>query len=212
MGSKRQVLRRSGSGESFFRFVQSHLHNDCKGRLLALILRELGRQEPEAFLRFVRSVALAAHHVKAIKAGKAQFETERFYTPRRRADLAVLVDGKEVLLVEVKEDDVAAPGNSEQLRDYLAYVFGQADPPHFIHLSRYSPLQSRSALDEVRSSNLVHDLRYRHLFEAIREHELSVKENTPLSRMVREYLEDIGVDAYNSVNIIRSILTLSAKR
>jgi hypothetical protein len=192
------LVARRGSGDSFFRFVQKQLRNECKGRLLALILRELARHEPLAFLRFLRDIKLAPEHLQAIRNGTAQIETEWCYTSGRRADLAVLVDGKEALLFEVKEDDLASPGNSEQLNDYLSFITDHPGQIHFVHLSRYSPV---GALSSLQVKARVHDLRYRHLYDAVSEFGRTSTDKAPLSRMVREYLEDIGVDSYKKISL-----------
>ncbi len=200
-----RILQRSGSGDSFFRVIQSNLNDRCSGRLLALILCELGRQEPDAFLRFLDAAAprpsLSPSLRQSIAHGRAQFEREWPYRPGRLADLGVLIDGQPVMLFEVKEDDVASPRNPAQLKDYLDHVETTPHPPHFFHLSRYTPISALPGLRAAERSGRVHDLRYRHLHKAMREHELAQGHNAPISRMVREYLEDIGVNAYQTLNL-----------
>ncbi|MBS0479202.1 MAG: hypothetical protein JSR79_07880 [Proteobacteria bacterium] len=138
---------------------------------------------------------------RLISNGGAQFEREWPYRTGRFADLAVLANGRPVMLFEVKENDVASPRNPAQLADYLHHVATEADPPHFFHLSRYTPISAPPALRAAAQSGRVHDLRYRDLYRAMRDHEGARGQQTPIARMVREYLEDIGVNVYQSLNL-----------
>lgn len=200
------LTARRGGGDSFFGFVQKQLRDKCSGRLIALMLRELGRHEPEAFLVFLQEVKFSADQRKAIRGGAAQVETEWAYMPGRLADLAVIVDGQAILLLEVKEDDLMSSGNSDQLADYINHVADRSAEIQFVHFSRYSPLRS---LGSLRSMPNVYDLRYRHLFEAVRIHENATGGRAPLSRMIREYLEDIGVDSYKQISLEQELDALT---
>lgn len=198
--------KRPSSDASFFRAVQSYLHNDFKGSLIALILRELGRQEPDAFLRFVADVGLSTAQKREIAGGKAQFTREWHYrselsSRHRYADLAVLLDGRPVLLFEIKEDDVASKRNPDQLRDYRHYIAHHSDPPIFVHLSRYTPVTALPEFGAQAWANRVHDLRYRHLFAAMAEHVATSHGDAPVARMVHEYLEELGVNKYRYVDL-----------
>lgn len=200
-------------GDSFFRVIQGHLKDRFSGRLLALILCELGRQEPEAFLSFLAGGNpgfVPPPVARSILNRQVQFEREwpyksRLSGSRRAADLAVLLDGSPIVLLEIKEDDVASPGNPAQLKDYLHYIETEPQPPSFVHLSRYTPISALPGLTEAARTGRVRDLRYRHLYTAMRKH----MQDGPLARMVYEYLEDIGVNSYKSIDLDEDRIALT---
>lgn len=203
------MLQRA-SGPGFFQRVRSHLADKYSGRLMALALRELGEHEPDSFLRILGGLSdagatIPGKAIKAIEKGSAQFVCEWPFRGtggnRRAADLAVLVGGEPVLLIEVKEDDVASDGNVAQVEDYLAFIGsrigGDDSPTAFVHLSRYVPLPSvLDAISRARRDGLsAHEVRYRNLHGAL------VGVGQPLARMLVQYLEDNGVDAYRVIDL-----------
>lgn len=185
-------------GRGFFSRIQSNLNSSYKGRLLALILAELGRQEPRSFSAFLRSVlgrGLEIEDARAVRNGQAQFDVEWRYQSGRAADLAVLVDGAPIVLFEIKEDDVNSPRNPQQFEDYCRHV-KMHERCSFVHLSRFPPMSHVFRYVGER----VEDVRYRHLFDSVSRHESGASEAAPVSTMLREYLEDIGVNRYESIS------------
>ncbi len=189
----------------FFRVIQSHLSSEYSGRLLGLALYELGRQEPASFAYFISKIpGVTKEFSHRIRKGGARFEREWPYMPKRRSDLAVLMGEEPILLMEIKEADVDAPGNPAQLDAYIAFIRTRPNPVEFVHLSRYPPLKAQSTLTRESARGNVHDIRYRALFEALQEHEqnqLKKGQKVPVARMIREYLEDIGVAAYRKIDL-----------
>lgn len=172
------------------------------GRYLALILLELGRRHP---VIFARVMGMTENVGKLLKTGKAELKHEWIFSSKsgrqRRADLAVLLGGDAVVVIEIKEDDILSAGNDEQLDDYVTYLAQLSQAPgiktHFIHLSRYPlPSSTTAALARASARRLrVTDLRYRNLLENLEHHDF------PHVEMVRDYLKDIDVASYKSLNI-----------
>jgi hypothetical protein len=82
----------------FFHDIRGFFDAKYSGRYLALLLRELGRREPELFVR----VFDLPHHVsKALRKGEMQVECEWHFETKhgakRRADLVVLEGGEPIL-------------------------------------------------------------------------------------------------------------------
>jgi phosphoglycolate phosphatase-like HAD superfamily hydrolase len=195
---------------SFFFTIQNHLSNKWSGRLLALILRELGRQEPDSFSQIVRILLnskryLSGNRRRVIRDGRAQYEREwafRGAQGRRYADLVVLNGGTPIIIFEIKEDDAQASRNSEQLDDYLDYIrknYTSNNTPAFVHLSLYAP--SKEAFDKLKRAQhdgfVAIDARYRLLHEALDSFD------KPIARMLVEYLKEIGVTAYRVIDLDR---------
>lgn len=187
---------------SFFGQIQSHLKTQHSGRLMSLILVELGRREPQAFVDFINSGSCIPHFQKIekrISRGDAQFETEWRFENGRFADVAVLLDGAPVIVIEVKEDDLNSEISRAQLADYLEWV--ESNPQaHFIHFSRYFPQKASSFLKRAIKSGRVHDLRYRDLHRAALAN-IKRQKNVSISFMCIEYLEEIGVINYRNIDL-----------
>jgi hypothetical protein len=128
----------------FFYDIRGFFDAKYSGRYLSLLLRELGRREPELFSRVF---GLPPDVSKSIRKGEMQVEHEWHFETKqgtkRRADLVVLKGGEPILLVEVKEDDVKNQGNPKQLADYLLMLSATSSPggrqARFVHVSRFSP-------------------------------------------------------------------------
>ncbi|MEW4448738.1 hypothetical protein [Qipengyuania sp. JC766] len=159
------------------------------------MLAELGRREPKIFLEFLQSSGLGnlpSHLREQILAGKAQFEVERAYVSGRRADLAILTRGQERILVEVKEDDHRSEKNVMQTQDYIAWLKSESDR-FFVHFSRYIPEQTLQVLESEKHPRSF-DLRFRDLHKTTRD-----LVDQPLSAMIADYLEEIGVTSYRRI-------------
>ena len=179
----------------FFASIRSNLTNKFSGRLIALMLAELGRQEPQVFMEFLQSSGLnnlPGQLREQILAGRAQFEAERAYVSGRRADLAILTGGQERILVEVKEDDHRSEKNVMQTQDYLAWLKSEPDR-FFVHFSRYIPEKTLRVLEAEKHPRSF-DLRFRDLHKTTRD-----LVDHPLSAMIADYLEEIGVTSYRRI-------------
>jgi hypothetical protein len=186
----------------FFSDIRSLFDAKYSGRYLALMLRELGRREPELFARVFD---LHPNVCKSIRKGEMKIECEWHFETKqgakRRADLAVLEGGEPILLVEVKEDDVKSPRNPEQLADYLSMLSAAAASSdrqiRFVHVSRFSPIsEDRAALQKAKNvGKSVDSLRYREIYEALQQ------DCGPIGYMLREYLEDIRVASYSAIDL-----------
>ena len=179
----------------FFASIRANLTNKFSGRLIALMLAELGRREPKVFMEFLESSGLrnlSSQLREQILDGKAQFEVERAYVSGRRADLAVLTGGQERILIEVKEDDHRSEKNVMQTQDYIAWAKQESDR-FFVHLSRYIPEKTLRVL-EAEKHLRTFDLRFRDLHKATRD-----LVDRPLSAMIADYLEEIGVTSYRKI-------------
>lgn len=179
----------------FFLKLRNGLKDSHSGRYLSMLLRELAFGDPDTFAR----IFLPRDRLKALKNGGLQIEAEWGYPGAlggRFADLAVLAGGEPLVLVEVKEDDVNSAANPAQLADYIDYV--RAHPGcRFFHLSRYSPTKLHTQAIRAATAQFlaVKSMRYRDLYAALRE---SPRE---FSRLLVDYLEDIGVASYQVLDI-----------
>jgi hypothetical protein len=188
----------------FFSRIQSLFPEKYSGRYFSLLLRELAFQEPEAFARVFD---LCADHRKALSKHNFQleWEFEGLKGNKRRADLALLIGGKPILLVEIKEDDVNNPSNQEQLSDYLYQIDEVTIGTRFVHLSRYPPtLDDKETLAQARAKGLsVQSLRYRNIYEKLKRNEDRAKNKSAMANMLLDYLEDIGVWSYQVIDLVK---------
>lgn len=94
------------------------------GQFFALLLRELaslGKAERRAFAKIF---GLSGDQCGLLLKGEVQVEKE-WPIPngsRKIADLALLIGGEAILLIEVKEEDVNNPANEAQLENYINYI------------------------------------------------------------------------------------------
>lgn len=188
----------------FFSSIQNALSTKFSGRLLSLAIGELGRHDPSAFCELLSDInkhILTKQQAGQIMAGDAQFLLEWARVRGRRADLAVLLNGEPVLLFEIKEDDVAAAGNEAQLDDYLTFIARREGKTRFIHLSRYPPKKTLRRLAAAEKNGTAFDVRYRQLLDVLIDRGERSTRASPVGRMIKEYLEDIGVDAFRQIDL-----------
>lgn len=196
----------------FFTDVRGYFNVKYSGRYLSRILCELARHEPESFALIFGLAASKlgpeqAGVLKSLsrqlcnKGGVVEAECETSFpgsVSGRRADLTLLKEREPMVFFEVKEDDVKNPRNSDQLDDYLKQA---AKGIPFIHLSRYSLEPSElKKIQRAAKRNPVVSLRYREIYKAL------FREGGPVSCMVCEYLEDLGMASYKSINLESSTL------
>ena len=181
----------------FFIRVRGMFSADYSGRYMSTLLCELAYQDPVAFSRIFGIDAATRDNLRS---GALQIVPEWSFRvdgrSDRRADLAILRGGEPVLLVEVKEDDVASKRNPAQLADYLALVGMRKGATRFAHVSRYSPtVGDAAAMRQAEAKGLsVASLRYRDFYGAL---EKSGKE---FCRLFCDYLKDIGVATYKTID------------
>jgi hypothetical protein len=182
----------------FFSHIQGFFSAKHSGKYFATLLRELAFQDPAAFARIFE---LSREERTALGLRELQIEREWQYRTsvgkKRAADLAILSQGDPVLLIEVKEDDFNNPGNPAQLLDYLDFIRGRKGRTRFIHVSRYRPT-AKNALQLNLAANAtlpVRSKRYRDI--------LAQLGRTEFSRMFRDYLRDIGVSSYQTIDLTK---------
>jgi hypothetical protein len=183
----------------FFFDIQGVFDARFSGRYLSILLRELGRREPR---RFADMFNLPREIKSALLSGELQVDREvRFKRGKRTriADLALSRSGDPLVFFEIKEDDIGAEGNLKQLGDYIN-VINKANArtkKHFVHVSRYLPSNAeQKLLWNAKSAGLsVHDFRYRDLHKF-----LSGSVGGTVSAVAHEYLEDIGVASYSTID------------
>lgn len=199
-------MYRRKADTSFFRVIQKRLSSDFSGSLFGLMLVELGRHEPHVFCEFLNRLwggRLVPAITRAIQAGEAQFEREYPFVANRYADVAILVNGEPVVLLEIKEEDVDAPRNAAQHSDYLRWVERESGSPSralpslFVHLSRY---HARRVLHTpTRFTETVRAAFYGDFYRVLSD--CTKSKHLPLAHMVMDYLEDIGVTSYQAINL-----------
>lgn len=186
---------------SLFSDIRGFFSAKFSGRYLALLLRELGRRDPKTFGQIFQ---LPKELLRSLIQGESQIEHEWPFETKngnKRADIAVLKGGQPVLLIEIKEDDVQAPKNPTQIQDYLSVTTTMLVPREqqirFVHVSRYAlPDREQAMLDKAsRNGKLVCQLRYRKIYEILK------KSDSPIGRLIQEYLEDIDVATYEVFDI-----------
>jgi hypothetical protein len=168
------------------------------GRFFALLLRELASEGKAERRAFAKIFGLSGEQYGALLKEHVQIEKE-WPIPngsRKIADLAVLIGGEPILLIEVKEEDVNNPANEAQLENYVNYIRERKAMTGFVHVSRYSPTdRDMEIIERAKREGLpVRNLRYQNIYEGL-------SDESPFCRMLRDYLEDIGVASYQTFNI-----------
>ena len=183
---------------SLFTSIRSYFKSEYQGRYFGIILFELARNEPEVFGKIFN---LNRSEYPTNK-NSIQPNIEWGFThqgKRARADLA-LIDktGQPILLVEIKEDDISVKEkNRTQLIQYIDYARENSKNGNKIriaYVSRYAPDENILSLIEG-SKGTTYEVRFRGILKGL-------KSNTgTLGKLVRNYLEDIGVATYRHIDI-----------
>ena len=193
----------------FFYDIRGLFNAKHGGKYMCLLLRELALREANVFAKIFK---LTANQKVGLARRKIQVELEFSFdviisgtARRRRADLALLDKGEPILIIEVKEDDVNNPANQEQLADYMLYLKQLSKDVRFAHVSRYTPNDSdRQQLAKAKRKRIaVQSLRFRTIYEGVQNNK------SPLCEMVGEYLEDIGVATYQSIDLAKQSKAIS---
>jgi hypothetical protein len=186
----------------FFSSVTGYFDQTYAGRYFGVILAELARIEPASLLRILDAAGLKLPdtYIEALLDGKLVIDLEWWFPDKsRRADLALYLEKSHpILLAEVKVED----GLSErQLDDYISFVKrsksqSETQLKHqtqFLFLSRYAPLLKDAKVLQVAVSDRmpVGELRHGQL------HQILDGCGDTVTRMLREYLEDVGMTYQN---------------
>jgi hypothetical protein len=169
----------------FLRNLQGKLDKQYDGRYFQTILAELATSEPKSL-----NDILKKGKIKVDVANK-KVTAELLFTGKtqsRLADLAVLdKQNNRLLLVEIKVED-GLKSNAEQIRDYINYIRQNTPSTWFLFLSRYEPhLDDECELAKGKKRGVkIATLKFAELYGAL-------DPSKPLARMLRTYLEDIGV-------------------
>jgi hypothetical protein len=188
----------------FFQDIRRYFQADFSGRYLSLVLRELARKEPASFACILEycgksgKLPLLKQIAKDLRNEKVETDCEMPFegsTGNRRADITLKRNGNVLVHFELKEDDWKNVRNKKQLADYLLQVTQRHVP--LIHLTRFSPDPAeRKLMDrEIKRGHQVMSMRYRDLYAALE------TADGPLAQMVRDYLEDIGVATYQTIDL-----------
>lgn len=188
--------------QTFFGRIESHLKDKYSGRLMSLILAEIAKQEPKFFFRLLQAInkgkLISDKSITPQLKGNYEVEVEWKFPNGRRADLAVLIDAKPIIIFEVKVDDLKSDGNPAQLADYINWV--ACDPGClFVHVSRYFSQSLSDELARAESSGRIISLRYRNLHDVAQQ--FAQEGRSPLAAMLVEFLEEMGVTNYEKVDL-----------
>jgi hypothetical protein len=188
----------------FFSRITGYFKSRFEGRYFSVILTELARIEPKAFLEILKAanLTLPNQHAKDLLSGGLDIALEwRFPHKRRIADFALCVKDNPVLLAEIKVEDDLHKG---QLDDYLSIVCQGVEHPStgiqrpcFLLLSRYPPKDASdsAAIETAAKAGMpVAQLRAGHLHKILEDHGGTV------TRMLCEYLEDVGM-TYQAIDL-----------
>jgi hypothetical protein len=105
----------------FFSAIQGYFSGSFSGRYLGIVLAEVCRADPALFNRYFKDRFGRRRYTNSQLSLTTEV-TFRTRTGYRRADLALMRDGKPAALIELKHDDELMPrrdGKTAQLHDYL---------------------------------------------------------------------------------------------
>ncbi len=167
-------------GQSFFSRFKSALSQDYGGRYFAVVLREVILENPKVFLKALFPAANQYRNSNKI-AVHLEFQFSTNENIRKRADLAVEINGKIVGLIEIKYEDHKSTGNPAQWSEYLAYC--KRHRCHFAYVTQHSPMNEIVAGVEKFERGKV--LFYRNLHEHIKNKNIG-----PVGILFKNYLEE----------------------
>jgi hypothetical protein len=190
----RTLMNTVETQKGFFKSITNYFERKYAGRYFSVILKELARIEPKAFLRIlnVADITLPEIHKQALLDGELKIDLEWSFPGKgRRADLALYLEGpRPTLIIEVKAEDAM---RKQQLDDYLAIVKANSrakdreQRTSFLLLSRYALVsEEEQKLQTALKQGLpVGQLRHGQL------HGILDDSGGTVAR--REYLEDCGM-------------------
>jgi hypothetical protein len=194
--------------DRFFSSIRNYFDAEYTGRYFGIILAELARSEPDDFAAIIRKagIKLPKQHMQSLSAGELTIDLEwSFPDNKRRADLAVYLDRKHpILLIEIKAEDGLTKSNEAQLKDYVWFVektnrikSKREDHTHFLLLSRYIPRdEDASQIQKAKTKKLsVRQLLHGKL------HKILAGKGDSVARMLREYLEDVGMTYRDDIDL-----------
>jgi hypothetical protein len=186
-----------------FANIQGFFDASYSGRYVALLFAQFANAEPRAFGQMCANMGIALP--------KQDFSVRHEwrlpgYRDVKIADLALLDNsGEPLVLFELKDAD-GKKANDIQVSAYCKYIKSK-DPERvqFVFLSRHMP----SAKDDkalgawAKRGVRIHRRRFRDLHAAM-------MHTSPLSQMLKEYLEDIGVGYVGDIDM-RALAYLAGK-
>jgi hypothetical protein len=195
--------------ERFFFNIRNYFRQKYHGRYFSILLQELAQNEPTSFRSILEHIKqdsewpgwddVAARICKRELTVTREYKFSKPDQRRRHADLALVDEQIPVLLFEVKEYDGNNPYNPAQLTDYLTWV---SDKTGFVYISRFAPEPdaARRILAKRKTGAPVASIRYHEIYNALKAN-LKRKPDCPLTRMICDYLEDIGVGTYRVIDL-----------
>jgi hypothetical protein len=184
--------------------IRNCFDSKYSGRYLAILLEKTFERQRGVLLGLMRKAGLRSELIDELKTRSAVVTPRTEHRLRgasgdRRADLAILINGTPRILVEIKEDDVGSKSNAAQISDYLRWIRMSKEPKvAFIIISRF-PLKEKERV-QVESARLkslpVYELRYHEIVSALKH-----SDQEPPAQMLCEYLEDIRVTTYRSLEL-----------
>jgi hypothetical protein len=176
----------------FFKQVQNKFNASYAGRYLGSILEDLGRHDSSSFGAVIKAsginlpIAIEAAIIK-------QNWPFQGLVKNRFADLAVLTPGGEPLvIIEIKERDGKDKSNERQIQDYIRflkkYKKAKGKTRWFLFVTRYEPRpdDEHELAKAEKQGFRIRRIRFAKIHEAL-------SPARPIARMVREYMEDVGV-------------------
>lgn len=170
----------------FFTSVQSHFADRATGRYIAAILVELYAAEPKVMQRFLAHIFGDESFLGSDISLTTEFSFIGAKGHWRRADLAIEVGGQLKALVELKFDDVLAPGDLDkpaQLADYISYC-SKATGPRLLVLTKDPLTREENKKIEMRNG--------RHAYYGDLAPYL-LSGDRPISKMTIDYLRELGL-------------------
>lgn len=170
---------------SFFSCIKGYFDASYAGRYDEIILREVSQECPAIMKALYNDYNPSKHEIiteyeykKKVKAQKGKKGEKG-----RRADIAILEEGKVRCLIEIKVDDAPL---KKQLEDYIAY--SNKYKVDFIYLTQRNP--SKSDLELIKKGALCKHIFFYDLYNQIKK-KTSVCKN-PVGKLYMKYLEDNG--------------------
>ena len=167
-------------------WVKSQFGADYGGRFVGQLIKQVSDCDLAPFQKFFAEITSDSRYLRC----RLRIEAElgfRSSGRARRADLAVFLDDRLAMLVELKYRDRLANGRSRkpsQLTDYLAICRSHPSKPKFLLLYRDSPEPSQ--LRKIRQEG-----HYVAPYQALVPHLREAKH--PLSAMFVSYLQEEGL-------------------
>ena len=170
---------------SFFSCIKGYFDASYAGRYDEIILREVSQECPAIMSALYNDYDSSKHEIRIEYEYKKKVKAQKGKKGEkgRRADIAILEEGKVCCLIEIKVDDAPL---KKQLEDYVAY--SNKYKVDFIYLTQRNP--SKSDLELIKKGALCKHIFFYDLYNQIKK-TASVCKN-PVGKLYIKYLEDNG--------------------